>query len=66
MSDGFVEATAARRISYEDSLVFQDVHEAVYREHGFTLLEITPASPTVRADAVESGVAGRSGAGGTG
>jgi predicted ATPase len=50
---GFIQPTAARRISYEDSLVFEAVHEAVYRENGFTLLEVPPASPTVRADLVE-------------
>jgi len=59
---GFVHPTAARRISYEDSLVFEAVHEAVYREHGFTLLEVPPASPTVRADLVETWLSGRPGA----
>ncbi len=34
---GFVVATAARRISYEDSLAFQAAHEAVYSEYGFEL-----------------------------
>jgi len=41
---GFVEPTAARRISYQDSLAFQAVHQATYREHGFTLTDI-PAGP---------------------
>jgi len=49
------------------SLVFQAVHEAVhsavYREHGFTLPEVPPASPMVRADLVESWLSGRPGAG---
>ncbi len=43
---GFVKPTAARRISYAESLVFERVHEAVYREHGFGLLEV-PAAPVV-------------------
>lgn len=41
---GFVEPTPARRISYQDSLTFQAVHEDTYREHGFTLIDI-PAGP---------------------
>lgn len=56
---GFVQATAARRIGYADSLVFEAVHEEVYGEHGFTLLEVPPASPTARADLVERWLSGR-------
>jgi predicted ATPase len=41
---GFVEPTAARRISFEDSLVFERVHEQTYRELGFELVEV-PAGP---------------------
>jgi predicted ATPase len=41
---GFIVPTAARRISYQDSLAFQAVHETVYREHGFTLVDV-PAGP---------------------
>lgn len=41
---GFVQATAARRISFEDSLVFEKVHEETYRELGFHLVEV-PAGP---------------------
>lgn len=40
---GFIEPTAARRISYADSLAFEELHEAVYREHGFDLVDV-PAS----------------------
>jgi predicted ATPase len=46
-NQGFVEATAARRISFEDSLVFEDVHERTYRELGFELIEV-PAGPLAR------------------
>ncbi len=41
---GFIEPTAARRISYREALRFQATHEAVYREHGFVLLDV-PAAP---------------------
>jgi predicted ATPase len=43
-NQGFVEPTAARRISFEDSLVFEDVHERTYRELGFELIDV-PAGP---------------------
>ncbi len=41
---GFVEPTAARRISFADSLVFEQLHEQTYRDLGFHLVEI-PAAP---------------------
>jgi len=43
-NQGFLEPTAARRISFEDSLVFEEVHERTYREFGFELIEV-PAGP---------------------
>ncbi len=41
---GYVEPTAARRISFEDSLAFEYVHELTYRELGFEPIEV-PAGP---------------------
>jgi predicted ATPase len=49
---GFIEPTAARRISYADSLAFEKVHEAVYAEHGFELIDIAPGPVAVRAAAI--------------
>lgn len=46
---GFIEPTAARRISYEESLVFEALHERVYRDLGFELVEIAAASVDDRA-----------------
>jgi predicted ATPase len=43
-NQGFVEPTAARRISWEDALDFERTHERTYRELGFDLIEI-PAGP---------------------
>ena len=43
-NQGFVQATAARRISFADSLAFERVHEETYRELGFRLVDI-PAGP---------------------
>jgi len=46
---GFVEPTAARRISYCESLAFGRLHEAVYAEHGFRLVDVPPAPVAERA-----------------
>jgi len=43
-NQGFVAPTAARRISFEDSLRFERVHEQTYAELGFRLVEV-PAGP---------------------
>jgi predicted ATPase len=43
-NQGRVEPTAARRITFEDSLVFEDVHERTYRELGFEPIDV-PAGP---------------------
>ena len=43
-NQGFVAATAARRISFEDSIRFERIHEQAYRELGFRLVEV-PAGP---------------------
>lgn len=43
-NQGLIQATAARQISFEDSLVFEQLHEHVYRDLGFQLVEV-PAGP---------------------
>jgi predicted ATPase len=43
-NQGFVTSTAARRISFADSVAFERVHEQAYRELGFRLVEV-PAGP---------------------
>lgn len=50
---GFITPTAVRRISYQDALVFHRVHEAVYREHGYELVDAPPATVAERTDLVE-------------
>jgi predicted ATPase len=49
---GHVEPTAARRISFEDSLKFERTHEEVYRAFGYDLVDIPPAGLPDRAAAV--------------
>jgi predicted ATPase len=51
---GFCEPTAARRISYEDSLEFERYHEEEYARLGFELVEIPPAEVKERAALVDS------------
>jgi hypothetical protein len=53
----FITPTAARRITYQDSLVFHRIHEAVYREHGYELVDVPPASVTERVTLVEKLIA---------
>jgi predicted ATPase len=43
-NQGFVQPTAARRISFADSLTFERIHEQAYRDLGFQLIDI-PAGP---------------------
>lgn len=41
---GFIRATAARRITFEQSLAFEQLHEEAYRDLGFQLVDV-PAGP---------------------
>jgi len=54
---GFIEPTAARRITYADSLPFEQVHEAVYQEHGFELVDVPASSRSHRVAVVEAHLA---------
>jgi predicted ATPase len=56
---GFIEPTAARRISYHDSVKFGALHEQVYREHGFELVRVAPGTPASRAAAIAHVIARR-------
>jgi predicted ATPase len=41
---GFISPTEARRISYEETVRFEKLHEQAYREFGFDIISIAPAS----------------------
>jgi predicted ATPase len=45
---GFVTPTEARRISFEDTVRFEKVHEETYRHFGFELFPIEPGSVAER------------------
>lgn len=49
---GFVRPTAARRISFEESLRFERMQEEVYRESGFALESVEAAGVEERAAAI--------------
>ncbi|MGW4377382.1 AAA family ATPase [Streptomyces albidoflavus] len=53
---GFVTPTEARRISYEDSLDFERVHEESYRRFGFRLVEIPAMGVEQRVDRILASV----------
>jgi predicted ATPase len=55
---GFITPTAARRISYEDSLRFETVHELVYRSYGFDIVDIPVAEVAKRAATVTAYITG--------
>jgi len=41
---GFVTPTEARRISFEETLRFERIHEETYRDFGFELITVEPGS----------------------
>jgi predicted ATPase len=51
---GFVEPTAARRITFEQSIGFERIHEETYRELGFELVEVPPGELAARTELIES------------
>jgi predicted ATPase len=51
---GFVIPTAARRISLEEATQFERVHEEVYRDFGFQIVFVEPASPSDRANLIKA------------
>jgi predicted ATPase len=54
---GFIKPTEAR-ISFEDALRFERVHEETYRKYGFECVFIAPGSLSDRVDAIKRAVSG--------
>jgi len=50
---GFITASAARRISFEETLRFERIHEETYREFGFELIFIEPGRLAERVNAIK-------------
>jgi predicted ATPase len=53
---GFVTPTEARRISFEDTLRFEKIHEDIYRGFGFELFFVEPASLAQRVAIIKAAV----------
>lgn len=51
---GFCEPTPARKISYQDSLVFERVHEAEYLRLGFEIVDIPAGAVGERAAMIDA------------
>jgi predicted ATPase len=55
---GFVRPTEARRISFEESLRFERIHEETYRSFGFEIFFIEPGSLLNRVAAIKMALEG--------
>jgi predicted ATPase len=53
---GFVTPTEARRISFEETLRFEKIHEETYRDFGFELFPVEPGSLLERVSIVKAAV----------
>ena len=53
---GFVTPTEARRISFEDTVRFEKVHEQTYRDFGFDLVSVEPGSVKERVDLIKAAI----------
>ncbi len=53
---GFVTPTEARRISFEESLRFEKIHEETYRDFGFELISVAPGSLAERVDKIKAAI----------
>jgi predicted ATPase len=53
---GFVASTDARRISFEDTLRFETIHEETYHDLGFQLLSVEPGSLAERVNTIKAAI----------
>jgi predicted ATPase len=53
---GFVTPTEARRISFEDTLRFEQIHEQTYRRFGFELVPVQPGSLLERVSVIKAAI----------
>ena len=53
---GFVTSTETRRISYEDTLRFEKIHEDTYRQFGFELVSVEPGSLAERVSMIKEAI----------
>jgi predicted ATPase len=53
---GFVTPTEMRRISFEETLRFEKIHEETYRDFGFELIAVEPGSVRERCDWIRDAI----------
>ena len=53
---GFITPTEARRISLEDALRFEKIHEETYRSLGFELVSVEPGSLADRVGTIKAAI----------
>jgi predicted ATPase len=53
---GFITPTEARRISFEESLRFEKIHEETYRHLGFELFSVEPGTVAERVAAIKTAI----------
>jgi predicted ATPase len=53
---GFVTPTEVRRISFEETLRFEKVHEQIYRDFGFELVSVEPATLAERVKMIKAAI----------
>src|SRR5262249_26154314 len=55
---GFIKPTESRRISFDDALRFERIHEETYRKYGFECVFVAPGSLSDRMDAIKRAIPG--------
>src|ERR1700730_11325238 len=53
---GFITPTEARRISFEDALRFEKIHEETYRDFGFELVSVEPGTLVERVSMIKRAI----------
>jgi predicted ATPase len=53
---GFITPTEARRISFEETVRFEKIHERTYRDFGFELISIEPGSVSERVSTIKAAI----------
>ena len=53
---GFITHTEARRISFEESLRFESVHEETYHDFGFEIFPVEPGTVAERVAAIKAAI----------
>ena len=53
---GFVTPTEARRISFEETVHFEKIHEETYHDFGFDLISVEPGSVAERVSMIKAAI----------